>query len=248
MGGELCIVDGRHATLETFLKGPCVPNSVNLSSKGTRAMIITGPNMNGKSTFIRQIALIVLMTHIGSFVPATSASMTVFDGIYSRMGASDNLAAGKSTFLVEMQEASEILDRATPRSLVILDELGRGTATFDGTALAYAALKNLAQRRCLTLFVTHYPHLSELETEILPSKAIQTFHMDYLTSQDEDGDEKISFLYKITSGAPHRSYGLNVAKLAGIPKNVIRRAAEKSLEFEQSLPLSLRTRTITSNE
>lgn len=173
------------------------------------------------------MALIVLMAHIGAYVPATSCNLTLFDAIYTRMGASDDMTRGQSTFFVELSEAGESLRRATERSLVVMDELGRGTSTHDGTAIAYATLEHfVCNTECLTLFVTHYPLLTTL-TSIYPD-VIKNYHLSYSGSSDT----QVEFLYKLANGPSPKSYGLNVAKLAGLNSELVERASEKSSEFE----------------
>ena len=191
-------------------------------------MIITGPNMAGKSTYMRQVALIVLMAHMGSFVPAASADIALTDRIFTRIGASDDLSGGQSTFMVEMTEVAEILRRATPRSLLILDEIGRGTSTFDGMSIARAVLEFCADRKKLgakTLFATHYHELTELE-DTLPGVK------NYNISIKKRGEELI-FLRKIIPGGADRSYGIEVAKLAGLPREAISRAKAILAELEK---------------
>ncbi len=195
--------------------------------------------MGGKSSYIRQVALITLMAHVGSFVPARSATLSVCDGIYTRMGAADSLATGSSTFLEEMNETSAILRCATPRSLVILDELGRGTATEDGLAIAMATLAHIASTlRPLTLFVTHFPSLAhELSAQLSP--AVGAAYVSYRAdSEDQAGvtparDASVTFLYKLVAGVAGSSFGLNVARMAGVLPAVLQRAAEKAEEVER---------------
>ncbi|GAM25446.1 hypothetical protein SAMD00019534_086210 [Acytostelium subglobosum LB1] len=231
------IVEGRHPIVEQLLgDGTYVPNSVNLKSDGERAMIITGPNMGGKSSFIRQTSLIVIMAQIGSFVPAQSCKLGVVDAIYTRMGARDNIEKGSSTFFVELQETSSILREATSRSLVILDELGRGTSTHDGVSLAYASLKYIVERlKCYCLFVTHYPLLAELETHY-PNN-VSNYHMRFMEEKTDGGDQipNVVFLYQVTRGPAKNSYGLNVARIADLPKTIIATAAIKSEEMKHQI-------------
>ena len=226
---ELTITEGRHPVVEQMLKGSLfVPNDTRLNCTTDRCLIITGPNMAGKSTYMRQNALIALMAQIGSFVPASSCHVGVVDAIFTRIGASDDLAAGQSTFMVEMTEVSEILHQATPKSLLILDEIGRGTSTFDGMSIARAVLEFCADPKKLgakTLFATHYHELTELEG-ILPGVK------NYSISIKKRGDELI-FLRKIVPGGADRSYGIEVAKLAGLPNEVVRRANVILKELEQ---------------
>ena len=186
--------------------------------------------MGGKSSYVRQIALIAIMGQIGSYVPATSATLGMLDAVFTRMGASDNMMAGESTFMVELSETSDILKQATPRSLVILDELGRGTSTHDGVAIAQAVLDYLVrQSRCLTLFITHYQTLSAMAGGY-DGGALKNVHMRF--TEDGDDGKDITFLYEVGEGVAHRSYGLNVARLAQLPEGVLRLAEVKSSELE----------------
>ena len=227
--GVIEIQAGRHPVVEKMRSDALfVPNDTLMGAKEDRVSIITGPNMAGKSTYMRQVALITLMAQIGSFVPAKSARIGVVDRIFTRIGASDDLAGGQSTFMVEMTEVSEILHQATPRSLLILDEIGRGTSTFDGMSIARAVLEFCADPKKLgakTLFATHYHELTELEG-ILPGVK------NYSISIKKRGDELI-FLRKIVPGGADRSYGIEVAKLAGLPNEVVKRANVILKELEQ---------------
>ncbi len=225
----LCIVDGRHPVVEKFLgSGEFNPNDLLLDSNRRQA-IITGPNMAGKSTFLRQTALIVLMAQIGSYVPAASADIGIVDRIFTRVGASDNLVRGQSTFMVEMMEASAILKSATARSLLILDEIGRGTSTFDGLSLAWSILEHInLQLSARTLFATHYHELTDLDT-VHPG----VFNLNVGVSHDEDSG-KMVFLHKIDEGAASKSYGIEVARLAGLPGSVVDRAREILFELEKT--------------
>ena len=221
MNGEIIIKDGRHPVVEMLLSSdkPFVPNDVRLDSGDNRVAIITGPNMAGKSTYMRQTALIVLMAQMGSFVPAGSAVISVTDAIFTRVGASDDLASGQSTFMVEMNEVAQILKNATSQSLLILDEIGRGTSTFDGMSIARAVLEYVANKKTLgarTLFATHYHELTVLE-ELLDGVK------NYNIAVKKRGDD-ITFLRRIVSGGADDSYGIEVAKLAGLPESVITRA------------------------
>jgi DNA mismatch repair protein MSH3 len=197
--------------------------------------------MGGKSSYVRAVALLVLLAQIGSYVPADAMSLTLTDAIYTRMGARDNLFAGESTFMVEVSETAAILRGATPRSLVILDELGRGTSTHDGAAIAHAVLEHVARdTRCLTLFITHYQTLAKVAQGL--GGAVRCVHMRFEATsktnpEDEDGDhdEEITFLYEVADGVAHRSYGLNVARLARIPRRVLDVAARKSREMEEGV-------------
>lgn len=227
--GVIDIRDGRHPVVEQMLKDTLfVPNDTYMGEKEQRVAIITGPNMAGKSTYMRQVALIVLMAQIGSFVPASSAHIGVVDRIFTRIGASDDLSAGQSTFMVEMTEVSEILHHATKNSLLILDEIGRGTSTFDGMSIARAVLEYCADRKLLgakTLFATHYHELTELENT-LPGT------VNYNIAVKTRGEE-IIFLRKILPGGADRSYGIEVAKLAGLPDKVVARARTVLEELER---------------
>ena len=220
--GELSIVGGRHPVVEKMLpEGMFIDNDTFLDSKAHRISVITGPNMAGKSTYMRQTALIVLMAQIGSFVPAQSADIGLCDRIFTRVGASDDLASGQSTFMVEMNEVANILRNATKDSLLILDEIGRGTSTFDGLSIAWAVVEHIADVKKLgakTLFATHYHELTELEGK-LPGVN------NYCIAVKEEGDD-IVFLRKIISGGADKSYGIQVAKLAGVPQSVTDRAKD----------------------
>ena len=229
MNGEIIIKEGRHPVVEMLLGSdkPFVPNDVRLDSGDNRVAIITGPNMAGKSTYMRQTALIVLMAQIGSFVPAQSAAISVTDAIYTRVGASDDLASGQSTFMVEMNEVAQILKNATAQSLLILDEIGRGTSTFDGMSIARAVLEYVANKKTLgarTLFATHYHELTVLE-ELLDGVK------NYNIAVKKRGDD-ITFLRRIVPGGADDSYGIEVAKLAGLPESVITRAKSVLKDLE----------------
>ncbi|KAI8178881.1 DNA mismatch repair protein MSH3 [Colletotrichum sp. SAR 10_65] len=241
----ISITQGRHPIAEHTLSDPYIPFTTTLSSPSPLAHLITGPNMGGKSSFVRAVALLVLLAQIGSFVPADAFSLTLADAIHVRMGARDNLAAGESTFMVEVSETARILRAATPRSLVILDELGRGTSTHDGAAIAHAVLDHVVrENKCLTLFITHYQNLARLADGI-GQGLVKNVHMRFTATrkEGEDGredddagaDEEITFLYEVGEGVAHRSYGLNVARLARIPRKVIEVAAQKSREMEQDV-------------
>ncbi len=210
----IAIEHGRHPVLDKMLRDEFVPNNCTLD--GNTLALITGPNMAGKSTYIRQVALITLLAHTGSFVPAKSATIGLVDRIFTRVGASDELHSGQSTFMVEMVETANILNNATAKSLVILDEIGRGTSTLDGLSLAWAITEQLASRGCRTLFATHYHELTSLEEQY---DAIVNLHVTVKEWQDE-----IVFLYGIKEGYTDRSYGIHVAKIAGVPQNVVARA------------------------
>eukprot|EP01062_Namystynia_karyoxenos_P026618 TRINITY_DN20623_c0_g1_i1.p1 TRINITY_DN20623_c0_g1~~TRINITY_DN20623_c0_g1_i1.p1 ORF type:complete len:1005 (+),score=278.54 TRINITY_DN20623_c0_g1_i1:109-3123(+) len=241
------ITNGRHPVLDRLLREQgksYVPNDTKIrSGLGEQVMIVTGPNMGGKSSYLRQTALIVLLAQVGCWVPAEAATLGVFDGIFVRLGAEDSLARGQSTFMVEMTETSDIIRRATQHSLVVLDELGRGTSTFDGVAIAYAVLEHLVhQAKCPTLFVTHYPALSRLSC-IYPSR-VRAFHMGFshaaapaggAVEAPSDTAASVSFLFKLTPGVSPSSFGINVARLAGIPGSVLEVAARKSQQMERHL-------------
>ncbi len=229
-GGIIEIKEGRHPVVEkTLAENPFVPNDTWLDTEDNRISIITGPNMAGKSTYMRQVALMVLMAQAGSFVPAAYARIGMVDRIFTRVGASDDLASGQSTFMVEMSEMANILSNATPRSLLILDEIGRGTSTHDGLSIAWAVIEYINDRARLgtrTLFATHYHELTELEDRLHGIK-------NYCVSVRKRGDD-IIFLRKITRGGADRSYGVEVAKLAGIPDAVIQRAKIILEELEEA--------------
>ncbi|MEI3112179.1 MAG: DNA mismatch repair protein MutS [Oscillospiraceae bacterium] len=222
------IIDGRHPVVERVLKGNMfVPNDTHMNGSSNLLAIITGPNMAGKSTYMRQVALICLMAQIGSFVPAKSAHIGVVDRVFTRIGASDDLAAGQSTFMVEMSEVAEILKNATNHSLLILDEIGRGTSTYDGMSIARAVLEHCADKKKLgakTLFATHYHELSALEGAI---PGVRNYHMAAKKRQDD-----VIFLRKLVSGGADQSYGIEVAQLAGVPAWIIRRGREILKELE----------------
>jgi len=230
---SLHVVDGRHPVLDAHLLDDFVPNSIDLHGDRTRALVITGPNMGGKSCYIRQVALLSVMAQVGSFVPAKQARLTVLDAIYTRMGASDNLAMGSSTFLEEMSEASNILEMCTPRSLVIMDELGRGTSTHDGVAIAAATLEHLVRdAKCFTLFVTHYPSVARDVQAKYPTHCASCFTSYVELEGSSEEMPRIQFLYKLTPGVAHRSFGLNVARMACLPPAVIQSAGVKASELE----------------
>jgi DNA mismatch repair protein MutS len=228
--GELLLVAGRHPVIEELLrqKGErFVPNDLYFEPHRQQLLLITGPNMGGKSTYLRQTALIILMAQMGSFVPARQAKLSLTDRIFTRIGASDNLARGRSTFLVEMSEVASILTHATPASLVLLDEVGRGTATFDGLSIAWAVVEHLQKHtRARTLFATHYHELTEL-ADLLP--AVKNVHVSVKETPNE-----IVFLRHVEPGSASKSYGIEVARLAGLPRSVIERAREVLKKHEQS--------------
>jgi DNA mismatch repair protein MutS len=219
---EMRIVAGRHPVIERLAQddtGRFIPNDLYLNSGDNLIALITGPNMGGKSTYLRQAALIVILAQMGSFVPADSASLPLIDRVFTRIGASDNLSRGRSTFMVEMTETAVILNTATPRSLIVLDEIGRGTATYDGLALAWAVVEHIHQHtRAKTLFATHYHELTELAEQLEGVRNLQV-------SVKESGDH-IIFLRKVAPGKADRSYGIEVARLAGLPRGVIQRARD----------------------
>ncbi|MFP5213240.1 MAG: DNA mismatch repair protein MutS, partial [Acidobacteriota bacterium] len=227
------IRDGRHPVVEKFMQeGEFVPNDLDMDQESQQVLIITGPNMAGKSTFLRQAALIALMAQVGSFVPAREARIGIVDRIFTRVGASDDLARGRSTFMVEMQETANILHQATPKSLIILDEIGRGTSTFDGLSIAWAVaefLHDLKDRGVKTLFATHYHELTELARTKQRVKNFNVAIREWL------GD--IVFFHKLVPGGSNRSYGIQVAQLAGLPYRVTQRAREilEQLESGDSL-------------
>ncbi len=227
---EMVIVQGRHPVIERLCEERgerFVPNDLYLNSASHQILLITGPNMGGKSTYLRQAALMILLAQMGCFVPATEARLPITDRIFTRIGASDNLARGRSTFLVEMTEVAAILNTATPSSLVILDEVGRGTATFDGLSIAWAVVEFMSQKtRARTLFATHYHELTELE-QLLSS--VKNVHV----SVKESGAD-IIFLRRVEPGSADKSYGIEVARLAGLPREVIERAREVLLRHERS--------------
>ena len=240
---QVRIVGGRNPVAEAILLGggsggQYVPNTVELG-EGVRCAVVTGPNMGGKTSLLRQVALIAILAQAGCFVPAEEVVMTPLDAIFTRMGAADCIEKGQSTYFVELAETAPILREATPRSLVILDELGRGTSTHDGMAIAYAALWHLIRKaRCLTLFVTHYTTLAQAVQAVFPTVA-ENFHMAYLDESGDDGGDddgshqKITFLYKFTKGISPSSFGLNVARIAGFPESIIDEAAKASKSLER---------------
>lgn len=251
-GSTIRVVDGRHPMAEHLLTSRgegdgsgYIPFSTSLSAPAPISQLITGPNMGGKSSYVRAVALLVLLAQVGSFVPASSLELTACDAIFTRMGARDNLAAGESTFMVEVSETSAILRAATPRSLVVLDELGRGTSTHDGAAIAAAVLEHVVREvKCLTLFITHYQNLARL-ADGLGDGMVRCVHMRFESNKsktndsgqagDDTGDEEITFLYEVADGVAHRSYGLNVARLARLPRRVLDVAAAKSAKLERDV-------------
>ncbi|OQX08748.1 MAG: DNA mismatch repair protein MutS, partial [Thiothrix lacustris] len=224
-GAGIQIEGGRHPVVERTLDNPFVPNDLYMDTR-RRMLMVTGPNMGGKSTYMRQVALIVLLAHIGSYVPAHTARLGNIDRIFTRIGAHDDLSTGRSTFMVEMTEAANILNNATAHSLVLMDEIGRGTSTFDGLSLAWAIAEFLARdRKAFTLFATHYFELTSLAEQI---STIANVHIDAV----EHGD-KIVFLHAVKEGPANQSYGLQVAQLAGVPKGVIAQAKKKLVSLEK---------------
>ncbi|MDD2495070.1 MAG: DNA mismatch repair protein MutS [Tissierellia bacterium] len=226
--GYINIVDGRHPVIERLMKNEMfVPNDTYIDNKSNRMSIITGPNMAGKSTYMRQVALIALLAHIGSFVPAKEAEICVLDKIFTRVGASDDLSQGQSTFMVEMSEVSNILNNATENSLIILDEIGRGTSTYDGLSIAWSVVEYITKKiKAKTLFATHYHELSELENKLNSVKNYKILI--------KESDDKIIFLRKIAEGSIDRSYGIQVANLAGLPDEVVSRAKEILVQLDES--------------
>ena len=220
-----------------------VPNDTYLNSYNQRVLIITGPNMAGKSTYMRQVAVITLMAQVGSFVPAEYANIGVVDRIFTRIGASDNLSQGESTFMVEMNEVSNIIQNATKDSLIILDEVGRGTSTFDGLSIAWSVIEYIAQNiKAKTLFATHYHELTKLEDDM---EGV----VNYNILVQEKGEE-IIFLRKIVRGSTDRSYGIEVARLAGINELIIKRAREilKSIESQQNGDITIKESNNSTSE
>lgn len=244
LGGVIEIKNGRHPVVEALQSTPFVPNDVLLDNGENRVAIITGPNMAGKSTYMRQLALIVLMAQIGSFVPADSATIGIVDSIFTRVGASDDLASGQSTFMVEMSEVAAILQNATANSLIVFDEIGRGTSTFDGMSIARAVLEHVADPHKLgakTLFATHYHELTVMEDELAGVK-------NYSVAVKKHGDD-ITFLRRIVRGPTDDSYGIEVAKLAGVPDSVVKRAKAILQDLDNGeQPTVQRNRLLTESE
>ena len=224
---ELRIKNGRHPVVEALLPEPFVPNDLAMNNSTDRLLVITGANMGGKSTILRQTAIIQLMSQIGSFVPVSEAVLPIADRIWTRVGASDDLSSGRSTFMVEMTETARILHNATPKSLVLLDEIGRGTSTFDGLSIAWAVAEYLhdsPNHSAKTLFATHYHEMTELAEKLPGARNYQ------VTAKEVDG--KVVFLHRLEPGTASKSYGIAVAKLAGLPQEAIERAKQvlKTLE------------------
>ncbi|XP_076055515.1 DNA mismatch repair protein Msh3-like [Oratosquilla oratoria] len=238
-GGILQITGGKHPVVSQLKTGDeqFVANDTNMEVSGKRVMLVTGPNMGGKSCYMRQVALLALMAQVGSFVPAESMHLSVLDGIYTRMGASDEIYSGRSTFMVEVGETSDIMKQATNKSLVILDELGRGTSTHDGVAIAMGTLEYfLKETKCLTIFVTHYFPLTDFE-KYYPEH-VGNYHMSFIVSEEESQAHDIdvvTFLYQLTEGSAGQSYGLNVARLANLPHSVLVRAASMSKDLKRKV-------------
>ena len=225
------ISGGRHPVVESVLQGKgesaFIANDCNLSGDGKRLWLLTGPNMAGKSTFLRQNALIVILAQMGSYVPATHARIGIVDRLFSRVGAADDLARGRSTFMVEMVETAAILNQATQHSLVILDEIGRGTATFDGLSIAWATVEHLhEENRCRALFATHYHELTALASKL--------DGLANATVKVKDWQGEVIFMHEVVAGVADRSYGIQVAKLAGLPPAVTRRATTILAQLEKS--------------
>ena len=244
---EIKIISSRHPVVEKVLTTTeYVPNDIIMDEK-TDILLITGPNMAGKSTYMRQLGIIAIMAQIGCFVPAKEATLPVFDKIFTRIGASDDLVSGESTFMIEMMESSRAIKNATKNSLVLFDELGRGTATFDGMSLAEAILEYIAKKiKCKTLFSTHYHELTDME------KTLSNLQNKHVSAIEENGN--IIFLHKVKDGSVDKSYGINVAKLAGLPDEVIKRATsilkvyeskekQKDLVIQTTLPLDFEEKT-----
>ena len=238
------IKENRHAVVEKVLTGEYVSNDI-VMDKDTNILLITGPNMAGKSTYMRQLAITVIMAQIGCFIPAKSATLKIFDAIYTRIGASDDLVSGESTFMVEMNEANNAIENATSNSLILFDELGRGTATFDGMALAQSIIEYIHDNiKCKTMFSTHYHELTDLESNL---KYLKNVHV---SAYEENGN--VTFLHKIKKGSIDKSYGIHVAKLANLPDSVIKRASDilsvyeskekkRDIKIQESLPLDFVT-------
>ena len=221
------ITAGRHPVVEAMMEGEFSSNDTILDEDENRTMLITGPNMAGKSTYMRQVAIITLMAHMGSFVPAKAAEISIIDRVFTRVGASDDLAFGQSTFMVEMSEVSNIINNATDKSLIILDEVGRGTSTYDGMSIASAIIEFLSKHlHAKTLFSTHYHELTDLEGRVDGVKNYRVMVKEW--------DNNIVFLHKIARGSANRSFGIEVAKLAGLPNELISRAKEILVERESS--------------
>ncbi|KAL1748072.1 muts domain V-domain-containing protein [Schizophyllum fasciatum] len=242
----LDIVAGRHPMVEALRDDPFVPNDVQMGRGAPRSKIITGPNMGGKSSCVRMVALITVMAQIGCYVPAEAMRMSLLDSVLTRMGASDDLARGRSTFMVEMTETSEILQTATERSLVILDELGRGTSTFDGMAIADATMHYLlSEKRCKTLFITHYPLVAtNLQRKF--ARDVENLHMAFQADTRIDGTREITFLYRLTHGITSESFGVECGRLAGLPEEVLMNASKRSQSFQVEVEARMKRNRYTT--
>lgn len=241
---SLEITEGRHPVLDQSLGDGFVPNDTLMNGSSDRVFVITGPNMAGKSTYIRQVALLSIMAQVGCFVPARRMTMSLVDRVFARIGASDEIMRGQSTFMVEMTEAANILHHATSRSLVVLDEIGRGTSTFDGLALAWAITEHLAAGiKCRCLIATHYHEMTELSELLSGVRNLNVAVREYPGAQDRE--EGIVFLHKIVPGAADKSYGIHVARLAGLPKQVVSRSREVLAELEGHLEREVQRPTMT---
>ena len=242
MNGQINIRDGRHPVIEKFLKREVfVPNDVLLNHDDDEFMLITGPNMAGKSTYMRQVAILMIMAQIGSFIPAREATISPVDRVFTRVGASDDISTGQSTFMVEMKEVAYILENATSKSLIILDEIGRGTSTFDGLSIAQAVVEHICKHiHAKTLFATHYH-------ELIPLEDVYPRLKNYTVAVKEKGKD-IAFLRRIIRGGADRSYGIHVAKLAGLPAQVLKRAEVilESLEEQNPDTDDLNNRVMTA--
>ncbi|MHC4085544.1 MAG: DNA mismatch repair protein MutS, partial [Planctomycetota bacterium] len=225
--GQLLINEGKHPVVAEMLGAEFVPNDIEMGEKAGDVILVTGPNMSGKSTYIRQVALLVLMAQTGSFIPAKDAELGLVDRIFTRVGASDELVRGQSTFMVEMTETANIINNATEKSLVILDEVGRGTSTYDGLSLAWAITEHIATKiKCRTLFATHYHELTELAELFTNIKNCNVAVREWM--------DEVVFLHKILPGGTDKSYGIHVAKLAGVPKSILERSKEILEELEST--------------
>ncbi len=228
-GNDMGVVEGRHPVLERLsLDERFVPNDLSMNGEDRQILIITGPNMAGKSTIMRQAALIVILAQMGSFVPAKEATLSLMDRIFTRVGATDDLVRGRSTFMVEMEEVAHILRNITPRSLILLDEIGRGTSTFDGLSIAWAVTEYLHDScpfQPKTLFATHYHELTELA---MTKPRVKNYHVAV-----KEWNDRVIFLRKLVEGGTSRSYGIQVARLAGLPEGVLERAKEVLNNLEQ---------------
>ncbi|KAF8831364.1 hypothetical protein HHX47_DHR1000478 [Lentinula edodes] len=231
---QLEIVEGRHPMIELLRSDPFIPNTIRMGSqREPRSKIVTGPNMGGKSSSVRMVALIAIMAQIGCYVPAESVKMGMLDGVYTRMGAWDDIARGRSTFMVEMSETREILHSATNKSLVILDELGRGTSTFDGMSIAHAVLHHLlTATRCKTLFITHYPLVAAEIQRQCPGD-VENLHMGYTTEERIDRTRDVVFMYRVGKGIAQDSFGVECGRMAGLPEDLLRAASERSAMMRQ---------------